>query len=166
MNAIMNRRSVREYKVKRVEEQKIEKNLRAGMQAPSAGNQMPWEFIVVRDKEMLNRLSHMSPYSGMVKTADVAIVLIANKRLLKYPENMEHDMSACTENVLLQAVEEGLGAVWLGTTPLKERMDFVADLFHLEKHLVPFAVVPIGYPLHDVKSIDRFDALRIHYEKY
>ena len=64
MNEIFTRRSVRKFLPQPVEEEKIEKMLRAGMAAPSAGNQQPWEFYVVRDKKILQDLSHCSLYAG------------------------------------------------------------------------------------------------------
>ncbi len=166
MNAIMKRKSVRDYQLRSVDPDKIERILMAAMQAPSAGNQQPWEFIVVRDKAMLVKLSDMSPYSGMIKNADVAIVLLSNKEFVKFPENVDQDMSACTENILLQVVEEGLGAVWLGAAPLKDRIDYLVKILDLSDNLTPFAVVPIGYPMNETEVNVRYNASRVHCEKY
>ena len=79
MEVIFNRRSIRRYKKQAVEEEKIEKILRAAMQAPSAANQQPWEFIVVRDKDNLKKLSEISAYSKMVAEAPLAIVVLGNE---------------------------------------------------------------------------------------
>lgn len=166
MDAIFKRRSIRKYKNTPIESEKIEKLLRAAMQAPSAGNQQPWEFLVIEDKEMLIRLSSMSPYSKMIAEAPLAIVMLANKEHMKYPENWEQDMGAATQNLLLQAVELDLGAVWLGVAPLKDRMDYVKSLFNLPENVKPFAVVPIGYSAEESKSIDRFHENKVHYERY
>ncbi|WP_432663867.1 nitroreductase family protein [Wukongibacter baidiensis] len=167
MDAIFKRRSIRKYESRTVEKEKIELLLKAAMQAPSAGNQQPWEFIVVQNKEMLKNLSMMSPYAGMVAEAPLAIVLLGNKDYMKYPENWEQDMGAATQNLLLQAVELDLGAVWLGVAPLEERMDYVNRLFNLSENIMPYCVVPIGYPKgQENKMIDRFDEERVHYEKY
>lgn len=117
MDAIFNRRSIRKYKDKPVEKEKIEKLLRAAMQAPSAGNQQPWEFIVIQDKENLKKLSGMSPYSKLIMNAPLTFVLLGNKDKMKFPENWQQDMGASAENILLEAVELGLGAVWLGVAP-------------------------------------------------
>lgn len=166
MSAIFSRRSIRKYEKTPIESEKIEKLLKAAMQAPSAGNQQPWEFIVVENNQMLKNLSLTSPYSKMVAEAPLAIVLIGNQSHMKYPENWEQDMSAATENLLLQAVELDLGAVWLGVAPLQERIDYIRSIFKLPDNIIPFAVVPVGYPAEEGKSIDRFDKNRIHYESY
>ena len=63
MKEIFDRVSVRKYTVQPVEAEKVEKLLRAAMAAPSAGNQQPWEFCVVRNRETLDQLAACSPYA-------------------------------------------------------------------------------------------------------
>lgn len=74
MNVIFNRTSVRKYEDKAVEAEKIDQILRAAMAAPSAANQRPWEFFVVKNKETLSALADCSPYGGCIKDAALAIV--------------------------------------------------------------------------------------------
>lgn len=166
MNEIFTRRSIRKYADKPVEQEKIERLLKAAMQAPSAGNQQPWEFIVVQDKGRLEQLSQTSLYSGPVKTAPLAIVVLANKSSMKFPENWQMDLSAATENLLLEAVHLGLGAVWLGVAPIAERMEHICKLFALPDYVQPFALLSIGYPQDENKFVDRFKSDRVHYEQY
>ena len=97
MDAIFQRRSIRKYKNTPVEKEKIELLLRAAMQAPSAGNQQPWEFIIVENKETLKKLSNVSPFSKMLAAAPLAIVLLANKNNMRYPEYWQQDMAAATQ---------------------------------------------------------------------
>jgi len=165
MNEIYIRRSVRSYSEKYVEEEKIEHLLKAGMQAPSAGNQRPWEFIVVREKEILEKLSSASPYARCVDKAPVAIVLLANHKNLRFPEYTDQDMGACAQNILLEAVNQNLGAVWLGIAPLKDREKAVSDIFSIKDNLQPFAIIPVGYPLNEDANhfIDRFEDRRVTY---
>ena len=167
MNAIFTRRSVRTYKGKPVEAEKIDKLLRAAMQAPSAGNQQSSEFIVVQDKEALLRLSLMSPYARSIAKAPLAIVVLGNEERLKFPENWEQDMGAAAENILLEAVELGLGAVWFGVWPLEERVAALRDQFALPQGLKPFCVIAAGYPKDEDANhfAERFDTARVHYEK-
>lgn len=166
MEAIFNRRSIRKYEKKSVEKEKIEKLLKAAMQAPSAGNQQPWEFLVVENKETLKKISLMGPYSKMTADAPLAIVLLTNKKNMKYPQNWEQDMGAATENLLLQVVELGLGAVWLGVAPEQDRIDYIKSIFNLPENIEAFAVVPIGYPAEEKEFVDRFDKNKVHYESY
>ena len=64
MKEIFERVSIRRYEERPVEGEKLEALLRAAMAAPSAGNQQPWEFYVIRDREVLEKLSKVSPYAG------------------------------------------------------------------------------------------------------
>lgn len=167
MNSIFIRRSIRKYKDKPIEKEKMELLLKAAMQAPSAVNQQPWEFIVVEGKEKLNELSQMSPYSKMLSECAAAIVLLSNENRMKYADIWQQDMGAAAENILLEAVELDLGGVWLGVAPLEERMKFIKQVFSLPDNIKPFAVIALGYPEgQENKHVDRFDSTRVHYEIY
>lgn len=167
MNSIFKRRSVRQFEVKPVEQEKIEKILRAAMQAPSAGNQQPWEFIVVEGQENLAKLAGYNPYAGSLRQAAFAIIVLGNKERMTLPEHWEQDLGAATQNILLQATELELGAVWYGTAPDKIRMKFISDLYLLDEKILPYSVVGLGYPKHSnaLNFVDRFDASRIRYVK-
>lgn len=166
MDAIFKRRSIRKYKDQPVEKEKIELLLRAAMQAPTSGNQRPWEFLVVENKDSLKRLSLTSKYSMMVAKAPIAIIMLGNKDLFQYPEDWEKDLAAATQNLLLEAVDLGLGAVWIGVAPLLDCMENVRSVCALPSNIDPFAIVAVGYSLEDKEPIDRFEQSRIHYEKY
>lgn len=72
-------------------------------------------------------------------------------------------MSASVENLLLEADALGLGAVWLGIAPLKERMEAVRTVLNVPENLDVFAIIPCGYPEAVHAQQDRFDKTRIHY---
>lgn len=166
MNNIFIRRSIRRYTDKKVEKDKIERVLRAAMQAPSAKNQMGWEFIVVEDKKTLEKLSETSEHTKMVKDSGVTIAVVGNKHEMEYPDYWQQDLSAATQNMMLQCVEEGLGSVWLGIAPLEERMDFVKEILFVPEGIEVFSLVSIGYPVDENKFIDRWNSNKVHYEKY
>src|SRR5665648_199920 len=157
MDVINKRRSIRKFIENPVESKKIEKLLIAAMQAPSAKNQQPWEFVVVDNRKILDELSKYSNYANAVLTAPISIVLVSNMESLQSPEFWEQDMSAGTENMLLEAVHLGLGAVWLGVNPLKDRMEFIKKLFDLPDNIVPFSVVSVGYTDRENKFVDRYN---------
>lgn len=167
MNSIFQRRSVRTYLEKPVEAKKIETLLRAAMQAPSAGNQQASEFLVIQNRVSLEMLSTMSPYAKPIANAPLAIVLLGNAERMKFPENWEQDLGAAAENLLLEAAELGLGAVWLGVHPLNERIDKIKAQYALPENLKPFAVIALGYPKEESANhfVDRWNAERVHYEK-
>lgn len=162
MNEIFHRTSIRKYLSKPVEDEKIEKLLQAAMAAPSAGNQQPWEFYVVKDKATLEKLSKSSPYAACCASAPVAFVACYRIHCTM-PEYVQIDMSASVENLLLEADSLGLGAVWLGIAPLKERMEAVREVLNIPDNLDAFAIIPCGYPETIHPQQDRFDKQRIHY---
>ena len=162
MNEIFHRTSIRKYQSKPVEDGKIEKMLQAAMTAPSAGNQQPWEFYVVKEKTTLEKLSETSPYAGCAASAPLAFVACYRVHCTM-PEYAQIDMSASVENLLLEADSLGLGAVWLGIAPLKERMEAVRKVLHIPENLEAFAIIPCGYPEAIHTQQNRFDRQRIHY---
>ena len=166
MNEIFNRASVRVFKDAPVEKEKIEMLLKAAMQAPSAGNQRPWEFIVVEDKKTLEQLSEPDPYAKFVAKVPAAIVALGNTDEMRFPEHWEQDLGAACENILLEAVSQDLGAVWLGVAPLKERMDHITKVFDLPDNIRPYAIIPFGYAKRPYEVEERYDAGRVHFEKY
>ncbi|MBR3622546.1 MAG: nitroreductase family protein [Selenomonadaceae bacterium] len=165
MNAIFTRTSVRSYEERLVETEKIEKILKAAMAAPSAMNQQPWEFYVVTNKDVLQKLSESSPYSKMTAKAPAAIVVCGRKDGLTVPELVKVDLSLATENILLELEEQGLGGVVLGIAPFTERMEKVAEAISLPQNLSVFTIIPFGYPLQKKPQQNRYDKTRVHYVK-
>lgn len=165
MDAIFTRRSIRKFLDQPIEVEKINKILRAGMQAPSAKNQQPWEFFVVQKPENLKKLAETSPFTKPILTAPVAIVLLANDHHIKLSDYWHQDMGACAQNVLLEATELGLGSLWMGIAPEPERMKYIVDLFKLPDNLKPFCIIALGYPDEQTNHfVDRYDSARIHHD--
>ena len=86
MNEIFKRASIRRFEDRAVEEEKITMILKAAMAAPSAGNQQPWEFFVVTDREKIKELSKCSPYSRCAAKAPVVLVPCMKTEGLRLPE--------------------------------------------------------------------------------
>lgn len=167
MNILFERRSVRDFTGEKVEKGVTEYVLKAAMNAPSAMNQQAWEFLVVDDRNMLNELAKVSPYAGPVSKAPLAVVVLGNRDRMKVAQMWEQDLGACTENLLLGATSAGLGAVWIGIAPIRDRMNAITDLFDLDENLLPFAIVAMGHPKEKTEPHqDRFDPSRIHYNGY
>lgn len=163
MNSIYTRTSVRKYEDRPVEDEKITEILRAGMQAPSAANQQPWEFFVVRDRELIKALSGVSAYAGCAANAPVVIVCAYRTEGLRFPDYAHIDMSIAQENIWLMTDSLGLGGVWLGIAPIEERMCAVEKIIDMPAGLEAFSLFPLGYPAQSGEQQDRFDEGRIHY---
>ncbi len=166
MLEIFKRVSIRNFSDRKVEAEKIRKLLEAGMAAPSAGNQKEWEFIVVTEQTLLDRLAMASPNSRHTAKAPLAIVLLGNMRNMKYPPYWEQDLGACAQNILLEAVHLDLGGVWLGIAPLEDRMMNITNIFSLPSHITPFAIIALGYPQGYVAPKERYDPGKVHYNGY
>lgn len=160
------RRSIRKYENRLIPDDKLESLLRAAMQAPSARNLQPWEFVVTREKDILRRIPDYHPYSSMVPGAGAAILVCGNTELQDEPGYIAQDCSAAVQNLLLEAVNQGLGAVWLGVFPRKERMEGMAELFSLPGQIIPVALVSVGYPAENPGVEDRFVPAKIHYDRW
>lgn len=169
LNTILKRTSIRSYENKTVEKEKIEKLLRAGMAAPTAMNKQPWHFVVITDKGQLQKLSEANPYAAMAAKAPLAIVVCGDMN--KAAEGIARefwiqDCSAATENILLAATGMGLGTVWTGTYPSKERCADVAKVLGLPESLIPLNTIVIGYPDADVSPKDKWNTENISYNTY
>ena len=169
IKTILNRKSVRSYAKRPVEQEKIDTLLRAAMAAPTAVNKQPWAFIVIDSPQVLHTLSASLPYAKMAAEAPLAIVICGDltKTLRgEYDPYWALDCSAASENLLLATESMGLGAVWTAVYPEKDRMDCVRKALSLPEYIVPFNLIPIGYPMHPEESKDKYKEENIHYNQW
>ena len=164
MNEIFTRVSIRKYEDRPVEPEKIEKLLRAAMAAPSTANQQPWEFYVVTDRAKIEELSKVTPFTGAAAGAPVVFVPCYRTTRVKDVEWGLLDLSAATENLLLEAVALGLGACWMGIAPNKERIAECDALLGITEadEIHSFCIIPVGYPAESRPQIDRYEEDRVH----
>lgn len=166
---IYSRTSIRAYQQKEVDDSVIEQILKAGTAAPTAGNKQPWTFIVVKDKSVLKTLGDKLPYAKMTAEAPFAIVACGDLRKTFGGEATPYwiqDVSAATENMLLAAHALGLGAVWTGVHPIKERERDVQDILNLPEYIIPLGVIPMGYPAEDPAPKNKWKPENIHYDSW
>jgi len=166
IEAILTRRSIREYIKKSIDDKTLKELLEAAMSAPSAGNEQPWHFILINDPKILKEVPSFHNHAKMLSDASTAILVCCDKRLEKHGEMWIQDCSAATENILIAVNAKGLGAVWLGIYPRDERVNGMRKLLGLPEHIIPFSLISIGYPSEKKPPADRYDASRIHYNKW
>lgn len=164
--AILTRRSIRKFTSQLVSHYLIEKILRAGMQAPSARNKQPWHFIVIQNREMLDKISVVHPYAYMLKEAPLGIVICGDSNIEITIEYIVQDCSAATQNMLLAAHNFGLGAVWLGIYPREPRIKALRKLLSIPENIIPVSMIAVGYPAEKKEPENRFNPERVHYEKW
>ena len=166
MDAILTRRSIRAYTTEPVSDQAVEQLLRAAMAAPSAGNQQPWQFVVIDDRATLDAIPKFHPYSAMLTQAPLAVVVCGDVASAEMPEYWEQDCSAATENLLLAAHALGLGAVWLGVHPEADRVSATRELLGLPEGVLPLCVVSLGHPAEHKGPADRYEVSRMHRNRW
>ena len=169
IETIMTRTSIRAFTDQPVEDEKIDIMLRAGMAAPTAVNKQPWAFVVVKSREQLDRLQQANPYSRMLATAQLAIVVCGDMtKAIEGPMQSFwiQDASAATENILLAAHALGLGAVWTGVYPHSERVTAISEVLGLPSYAVPLCVIPMGYPAESPEPKDKWNPENVHYDRW
>ncbi len=166
MEAIYQRRSIRKYTDQPVAEETIQELLGAAMMAPSAGNQQPWQFIVITDPITLSKIKAFNPYAGMAAQAPLAILICGDLSLEKFPGYWVQDCAAATQNLLLAATGLGLGSVWTGIFPMEDRVTHYRHHFKLPEQIIPMALVVLGWPAQTIKSKDRYKVERVHRETW
>jgi nitroreductase len=166
LEAILSRRSIRKYTSDPVTDQQIDILMQAAMAAPSSGNARPWHFIVIHKHETMEEIARCHPYAGMLPQANAAILVCADEKLENHPGRWPQDCAAATENILLAAHAQGLGAVWIGLFPEIERLSVIKKLFDLPDTVHPLSLVALGCPNEKKLPPHRFKPERIHQERW
>lgn len=166
LEAIRTRRSVRVFENKPVSRDLLRQLVAAGMQAPSAGNQQPWQFVIIDDKGLLLRVPEFHPYAQMAETAPAAILVCGDLNLEQRKGYWVQDCSAATQNILLAAHAAGLGAVWTGVYPREERVAGARRLFGLPETVIPLSLIFVGYPAEHPQPENRFREDRLHWNRW
>jgi len=166
MNSIFSRRSIRRFKNKRIPDDALKKILIAAMCSPSANNSQPWEYIVVRDRKTLDEITRVHPYTSMLRTADMAIIVCGKPAGDPVYSYWSQDCAASTQNILLEAQELGIGTCWCGVFPREERIAGIRKLFSIPEGFIPFSVIALGYPDESKPPNQRYIQEKIHYEKW
>jgi len=164
--AIISRRSIREYTDKPVPDSYIEKLLKAAMSAPSSGNQQPWHFVVITNRKLLDEIPEFHPYSRMPYQAQMAILVCADTAIEKHPGCWVEDCSAATENILLASHALGLGVVWLGIYLKEDRVEAIKKLFKLPVNVMPFPLIAVGFPAETKPKAERYNENRVHFNEW
>lgn len=166
-SVIHNRKSVRQYTDAGVATEKIEILLKAAMAAPSARNIQPWLFYVITKREVLDTLAEGLPYAKMLTQAPLAIVVAGDTAMgnpnKEQVQNWALDCAAATQNLLLAAEALGLGAVWTGVYPYQQRIDVISHALSLPALIIPLCIIPMGYPLKEEKTKDKWNPDKIQW---
>ncbi len=147
--ALQQRRSVRSYEEKLVEEQKLVKVLEAGRLSPSATNRQEWKFLVVKSDEKRKKLAEAACGQSFISEAPVILVACATETRAIMPCGLPAhivDVSIAFAYMILQAWDLGLGTCWIGAFQEEE----VKRILSIPEDIRVVAMSPLGYPTHGI----------------
>lgn len=164
LTIIKKRRSVRKFTDQPVEREKILILLEAAMAAPSAMNAQPWEFVVITEKEIMDKFRCALMFAKM--NAPAAICVLGSSRMQRGKAGDKfwvQDCSAATENILLAATALGLGSVWVGVHPVTIFSRQVSSILNLPEGVKPLNLIYIGYPAETKEARTQYEENRVHW---
>ncbi len=164
MEAILSRRSIRKYTDQKISDELIGEILKAAMSAPSANNLQPWHFVIISERQILDRIPEFHPYSSMLYFAPLAIAVCGDAELQS--AFWVQDCSAASENILLAAHAKGLGAVWLAIYPREQRVQGLRKLLGLPENIIPLSLISLGYPAAKKPPENRYDPSKVHHNHW
>jgi len=136
---VKNRRSIRVYQDKQIPDNEIQMILEAGRWSPSASNKQPWEFFIIKDKEMLKEISKNAIFGRHIKRAPLAIAIVGKKATS--PNYYIQDTSLVSMTMMLMAWTLSIGTCWTGALDRKK----VKELLGLDENDYLLTVLPMGY---------------------
>ncbi|KXB04588.1 hypothetical protein AKJ49_01935 [candidate division MSBL1 archaeon SCGC-AAA382A03] len=167
IDAIKNRRSIRNFKNKKVEEEKIREILKAAMYAPSAHSSYPWEIIVVTEEEKRKALGKATKWSDFAAEAPVCFTILGDENK---SDRWIEDTSIVSEHILLEAVEQNLGGCWIQIKngSGKDPEEYVREVLEIPKRWRVLSVLAVGYPKErkPPHTEGEFKEEKIHYQQH
>jgi nitroreductase len=156
---IKSRRSIRSFQEKLIPDKEIEMILESGRWAPSASNRQPWEFLVIKNRDMIEKVAKLSVYGKFIKEASVLIAIIGKTKIS--PKWYIIDTSLVSINMMLMAWALGIGTCWIGTLD----RDKAKEILKLEIDDYLLTVLPFGYIKGEIPTRDRKPLKKIVKEK-
>lgn len=164
LKTIESRRSIRKFTDQPVDQETLTLLMKAAMAAPTAMNAQPWEFVVITEKNVIDRLRKNMMF-GKMKAAAVICVLGSRRKQKNKAGDLfwVQDCSAATQNILLAAASLGLGAVWVGVHPVFLFQQVVSAILNLPERVTPLNLIYIGHPAEGKEPRTQYEAERVHW---
>ena len=168
LTALETRRSVRAYTHEPVSDRDIDTVLAAAQLAPSAANEQPWDFVVIRDPKTLAKVGEINHYASYAARAPVAILVCLDTEKEDIPGMGILDVAMSAENLLLAAHGIGLGAVFTGIYPMTDRMEGFRKLLDMPENIIPVGLIVLGHPaIPGLRTAeDRVKPENVHWENW
>jgi nitroreductase len=170
LKIIKKRRSIRKYQEKEVGEEKLNEILKAAMFSPSAAHRKPWEFVVVKDLQIKEKLSQATPYAGFAQDTPVVLVICADEtKSIRWVE----DCAIVVENIYLEATNQGLGTCCVQIRETKTPRggsgeEYVRKIIKAPENIRVLCLMPLGYPAEQKEEHSdlEFEEIKIHQESF
>jgi nitroreductase len=161
----MTRRSIRSWTDEPLTEQERKTILEAAMNAPSAADARPWHFVTVDDPEIICQFTELGG-TEMLADSSCLFMVCGDQSKEIYPGFWPQDCSCAAQNMQLAAHDIGLGCVWIAIYPLEERVQKCRETLGIPDHITPFALLAMGVPNEVLPPEVRFEAGRVHQNKW
>jgi len=164
-DAIMTRRSVRKFKQTEIKREILLNLIQAARFAPSASNLQPLKFLVVDEKEQVEKVfqfvkwagyiaPHGNPQKGEEPVAYIVILADTNIRKNGY----EHDAGAAAQNIILKAMEDGIGSCFIRSIDRKSMRDW----FEIPENLEIDTLIALGYPAEEPVTEEYINTIKYY----
>jgi nitroreductase len=167
LDIIFKRRSIRKFQEKEVKAEILQQLLQAAMAAPSANNGMPWEFVAINEKPIMEQLRAKMKYGNY--NAPAALMVLGNLNIAQSKSSQKfwvQDCTAAVENILIAAAGLGLGTVWIGSFPKEDVMQLEREILGIPEDIMPLALIYVGYPAENPPARTQYEESRVHWQKY
>ena len=159
-NAITNRRTIRKFKNTPIDSSLLTKYINNARLAPSAANLQPLKYIVVKSADICQKLFPLLKWAGYLggtytpneDERPTAYIVVCGDTDIRQ-SGYDKDVGAATENIILSALEDGIGACWIDSVDREE----AAKLLALPQNLVISSVIALGYPAETPKEVEMLD---------
>ncbi len=190
LDLLKKRCSVRRFSDNEIPQETIDYILEAGRLSPSGGNEQPWKFGVIKDKELIKKISKIAYDQKWIADAPLLIVLCATVinddsggrdiQKARFPDidqtikNMdreiysklnleEHQTKIPGTHMVLAALEHGIGSTWISYF----NVEGLSDLLNLPENIIPSEILAFGYPEEEITPTEKKDKEEIvFYNKY
>ncbi|MBQ9899612.1 MAG: nitroreductase family protein [Acholeplasmatales bacterium] len=169
MDEILERRSIRKYDLsKKISKDTLVELCKYAESAPSARNQKSREYVIVTDKELINKLSTIMVGTMILAECDNVIIVVGkDPKTISRPEFQPQDLSAATENILIAAAKKGIGSCWCGVYPIEERIMIINELLGINDGRFAFSIIALGYPkdINEFRDKNKFSEDLVHFNR-
>ncbi len=139
LNFLKERRSIRSFQNKTISDKEINMILEAGQWTPSASNRQPWQFLIIKNKKIIEDLSKIARYGKFIIEAPLIIAIVG--KVNQNPNWYIQDTSLASMNMMLMAWALNIGTCWIGSLDREK----AKEILGIKKDNFLLTILPLGY---------------------